>query len=182
MESRKHEEATDADKKGSEYKLNIMKEKSDRAIDEVQTGEFTKRLTLYASKATIPIRYVDIITPLFSMAGAATGLIEEQMEKDYPELYQRVIEGFGKPDFSKHAQTVKDIDMNNLNPHMVTKAKAEVKHQSGKTLAIYNERIAAIIRYFMLTTPRYSISKELGGLLEKRINTIHPEIWDKFGV
>ena len=182
MESKKHEEATDADKKRSEYKLNINKEELGRAIGEVQTGKFTKRLTLYANKATIPIRYVDIITPLFSMAGAATGLIEEQMAKDYPELYQYATVGFGETHPSKHAQAVKDMDISSLDPHTVTQAKAEAEHQSGKTLAIYNERIAAIIRYFMLTTPRYSISKELGGLLEKRISNIHPEIWDKFEV
>lgn len=165
--------------------MNINKEELDRAIKEVQTGEFTKRLSLYTSKATIPIRYIDmtiVTVPVFSMAGAGAGLIEEQMEKEYPELYRRAIEVFGEKPPSKHTQAVKDIDINNLDPYMLIQTKAEAEHQSGKTLAIYNERIAVIIRYFMLTTPRYSISKELGRLLEKKITTIHPEIWDKFEV
>ena len=160
--------------------MNINKEELDRAIKEVQTGEFTKRLSLYTRTTTIPIRYADITTPLFSMAGAATGLIEEQMEKDYPELYQRAVGVFGETRPSRSTQIIKDMDINNLDPHMLAQAKKEAEHQSGKILAIYNERIAVIIRYFMLTTPRYSISKELTGLLKKRISKIHPEIWDKF--
>ena len=116
------------------------------------------------------------------MARAAAGLIEEQMAKDYSELYQYVVVSFGETHPSKSTQTVKDMDINNLDPHIIMKAKKEVENPSGKILAIYNKRVAAIVRYFMLTVPRYSISKELGGLLEKRITAIHPEIWDTFGV
>ena len=90
MESRKQEEATDADKKGSEYKLNIKKEELSRAISEVQTGEFTKRLTLYTSKAATPIRYAGMTTPQFSMAAASAGLIEEQMEADLTSSIQKL--------------------------------------------------------------------------------------------
>ena len=160
--------------------MDINKKELNRAIEEVQTGKFIIRLTAYASKATAPIRYLSIITPQFTMAGAATGLIEEQIEKDYPELYQRAIEVFGKPHPSKSTKTIKDMDITNLDPHTVTKAKAEAANHSGKTLAIYNERVAVIVRYFKLTTPRYSISKELAALLEKRITSIHPGIWDAF--
>ena len=160
----------------------INQEALHRAIEEVRTGKFTKRLTAYSSKATYPIRYVDITTPMFSMAGAAAGLIEEQLKIDYPELYQHVVKDFGELCPSRSTKTVKEMDINSLNPNMLEQAKAEAAHTSGKTLAVYNERIATIIRYFMLTTPRYTISKELAGLLEKRITTIHPMIWAKFEV
>lgn len=161
---------------------NINQEALHQAIEEVRTGKFTKRLTAYSSKATYPIRYVDITTPMFSMAGAAAGLIEEQLKIDYPELYQHVVKDFGELCPSRSTKTVKEMDINSLNPNMLEQAKTEAAHTSGKTLAVYNERIATIIRYFMLTSPRYTISKELAGLLEKRITTIHPMIWAKFGV
>ena len=150
MEGTKHEEKTNADGKVSECKLNINKEKLGQAIREVQTGHFTKRLTLSTSKAATLIRYTSMATPLFIMARAAAGLIEEQMVKDYPELYQYMVVAFGETHPSKSTQTVKDIDINNLDPHTMIKVKKEVEHQSGKILAIYNERIAAIVRYFML--------------------------------
>ena len=70
--------------------------------------------------------------------------------------------------------------MINLNLQIAAMAKTEAATPSGKTLAIWNERIAVVIRYFMLTTPRYSMSKELAALLEKRITSIHPGIWDAF--
>ena len=160
----------------------INQEALHQAIEDVRDGRFTKRLTLYASKATIPIRYADITSPQFSMAGAAAGLIEEQMEVDYPELYEGTTKEFKKPHHSRSTHTIKKMDTSNIDPYMMKQAKKEAKSQSGKILAIYNERVATIIRYFMLTTPRYSISKELATLLEKRISNIHPGIWDKFGV
>lgn len=162
--------------------MEINKEYLNRAIEDVRNGRFTKRLTLYAPSTTIPIRYADITTPQFSMAGAAAGLIEEQMEGDYPELYESTIKAFGKPHPSRSTHTIKKMDISNIDPHMAAQAKKEVERQSGKILAIYNERVATIIRYFMLTTPRYSISKELATLLEKRMSNIHPDIWDKFEV
>ena len=163
--------------------MDINKKELDRAIEEVQTNEFAERRTLYSDKAPIPIRYASITIisiPAFSMAAAAAELIEEQMLKDYSELYQHVIDVFGLPEKSIHTQAFKNIDVNNINKIKAEQAKEEVNTQSGKIIAIYNERIAAIIRYHMLTTPRYSISKELAALLEKRITNIHPGIWAAF--
>ncbi len=94
------DEALDIKPKGNESKPLDLKDKglNLKALGEAVEGANSNRqsLAIWSPKISAVMWYLKKTTPEFSISEEARAIIEEGLEKKYPELFQKVKEGLKK--------------------------------------------------------------------------------------
>ena len=94
------DEALDIKPKGNESKPLDLKDKglNLKALGEAVTGANSNRqsIAIWSPKISAVMWYLKKTTPEFSISEEARAILEEGLEKKYPELFQKVKEGLKK--------------------------------------------------------------------------------------
>ena len=146
-----------------------------------KTGKIVdKKIAVYSHKATILTRYLELSNPKFSRSGALAEKLTQVVIAQHPELWDRIIAEVPDAKENRPSQWEgKAEQLQHPDPQLLKVAMAEAITRAGRTVTIYNPRLAALFKYLDHTTPRFSISSHAAGMLEEILSKEYPVMWEQ---
>lgn len=156
----------------------INEEVMAKIITDLQSGvQSLKQVNIYSARALVMLRYLDLCAPQFSKAGAASQILVQEVKNEYPDLWKAVSEHEDIPE--NKSQTTLPTKYPVINIELWKTALKEASVREGRLITIYNQRLSAVFRYLMVTTPRFKMSSNAASLIERGLSTRYPKIWRK---
>jgi hypothetical protein len=156
----------------------INSEKVDELLSSLETSEKDKKLTIYSRPAATILRYLDLTQAQFSRAGAAAEIMEKEVQKEYKDLWN-LFKDKGVLTTVKLERSYWPLDIKEADEKIWAQALEETNTRKGRLITIYHPRMAVVLRYLDLTTPRFSLSDEAGRLLENAMKKKVPGLWGR---
>ncbi|MBC2746252.1 MAG: hypothetical protein HF975_04450 [ANME-2 cluster archaeon] len=150
-----------------------------KIITAAKTGSIVdKKIALYSGKSAILARYFELSNPKFTRSGALGEKLCQIASEEYPELWDKIINEIPDAKANKTSQWEGKADpLTGPDPALLESALSETLTKEGKTITIYNPRLAALFNYLSHTIPRFSISKTAAGMLEEILAREYPRMW-----
>lgn len=137
-----------------------------------------KKITLYSRPAQIILRYLDLTIPQYSRSGAAAELLSEAIKEEYSDLWGRICSA-GVPNTVSLSKSYWHKRFPKIDEKIWGQAVEETKPRVGRIITIFHPRVAAVMRYYTQTTPRYNLSKESATILERALSKKYADVWKK---
>ena len=136
-----------------------------------------KQINIYSANALILLRYLDLLNPKFSKAGAAAQILVMAVKKKFPKLW----EATGLFDLPEHQLSGSYLPATFpvINDKLWNKAIKEAKGREGRLITIYNQRVSAVFRYNREVTPRFAMSSAAANMIEQGLKQKYPETWER---
>jgi hypothetical protein len=148
-----------------------------------------QKITTHQPIAAIILRYFEMTIPRFSRSGAASELLEEKIAIKYPEIWREISKAMpGRKRKDRIDELIfKETEKVSYWPErfqLDKKVLKEAIHEadmisSGENITIFNPRIAALLRYLSMTTPKFSMSENIASLLKESLKERYPELWEE---
>jgi len=68
--------------------------------------------------------------------------------------------------------------LENVNLTILRQARSEATGKGNPVVGVWSARAKTLLRYLVLTKPRFKESKEAAGLLEDGLRKKYPQIWE----
>lgn len=139
----------------------------------IQKGAKYPKVTVYSPLISSFMRYKEITIPRFKLSPEAESRLGKVLKRENPTLWKAVEEGV-QWNKKKGSQGLRE------EAHAVDLALVEESVEEGMKqpkITIYSPIIAVFMRYLELTVPRFKLSPEAEGRLEKVLKREDPELW-----
>ena len=154
--------------------MEIDKTVLETVIKGVKIGrQGSKQINVYSLYSITLLRYLGLVTPKFSVAGAAHQIISEQVMEKYPELLAE-IEEYNLPKYRGRRavlpKTFPEID------HTLWLEAHEITKSCGGGMPIYDPILSVVFRYNSLLT---GINMSLTGarMMDDGLKAKYPDVW-----
>jgi len=98
------------------------------------------------------------------------------VKKDRPRLGRGVENLFQEPSPKKPVE-VAATKLEDVNLTILRQARSEATAKGSPVVGVWSVRAKTLLRYLVMTKPRFKESKEAAGLLEDGLRKKYPQIW-----